>query len=1653
MNNIYSSVLSRLPLSCAWLSLILGITVIWGWHSQNPLLIQVFPTFVPMQYNTAIGFVVCGLGVMTLSREMPTYAQICGTFLMLLGCASLSQYVFGVNLGIDELLMDHYIDVKSSHPGRMAPNTALCFTLVGIAFVATSSITKLYLATSIGGNLAAAIFSLAIVALIGYSIGIGDSYGWESLTKMAVHTSVGFVVIGVGLFTYCLSTSYLIIRSYWPSWLVSAAVFAGLSLTFAIWQEIRVYELKLIEQLGLSASVSIMVEESALGLGLLATFIAVFYLWGRVKSEGAASNQVEQLSAVPSRIYAGTLLVGILLSISIYQVLHVSYQNNTKTRFNGAVNIHIQSVVQGINLYLDTTYDLRAALSSAEVYTRSEFEKLTRRDIKSLPGLVSIQWAPKVTRAERANFEQQSINGEPILIKELNEQGQLVVVPERDVYYPVYYAEPLADNYQALGFDLNSNPRAEAAIPISIEQDNIYVSERVTLVQSKNQKHGLIIQLPVYRLHEDNTNQTLIGFAVTVIDIAQMVEDVLNTYTEPTGFDLTFEDVNASEGNQLVYKHISRMDRTLTEPGMSHTREINFANATWRITGELVNDERYPAWSWMTFILPAFTLLFSFFIAQFLRKNAIRDRERSTLISELATKEAHYSTLVDTIPGTVFIARLDDNYTIEYISSEVAELSAYPPEDFVNNKQFSFFSIAHEEDKPLLFESLKQAISSQKELTCEYRLTTRNGQERNIYLKGKTLFNKKQGQTLLHATAIDITAQKRSEKQFENLLETAPDAMVIINELGEILIANQQTESMFGYSKAELIGQKIELLMPERFKALHPSDRNKFFLNPTVRAMGYGNELVGLTKDGREIPVEISLSPMKRKDGVVVSAAIRDVTERNRMQNDLVVAMEKAQAATQAKSEFLANMSHEIRTPMNSIIGMSYLALQTELTNKQRSYIEKTHQSAESLLGIINDILDFSKIEAGQLTIEKVPFELGKTLDSLANIIGLKAEEKGIELVFDTPADVTQRLIGDPLRLLQILINLSNNAIKFTEQGDVVVSISQTSIQGDTVNLRFEISDTGIGMTQEQQDKLFKSFSQGDTSVTRKFGGTGLGLAICKNLTELMGGEIAVSSMPLQGSCFSFTLPFEIDRTVSATTACTSLDLGAFNVLVVDDNKSSRDILSTILEGFTVNVTTCESGREAIELIKVRNQDAPFHFVFMDWKMPELDGIETTRIIQSDPNIKQVPTFIMVTAFKREEAIIAASDIKLKAFLTKPVTPSTLLDTMLNVGQEEGTVALPTMEHTLQSDASTQLVGAKVLLVEDNGFNQAVATELLQLHQIEVDVANHGLEAIQMLNKNDYDGVLMDCQMPVLDGYSATERIREMPQYQSLPIIAMTANAMAGDKEKALASGMNDHIAKPVKVETMLSTMAKWIKPAHPQRLEGIETSTEQVIDLNETIASIEKIPPLDFMDRKQALDYSANSVELVLSLMSRFAKEQSGFAAELNKLILQDDLNAALRTVHSLKSNAASLGLKAIAELAQEIEHSMKTAMQRGDNFDSLSKPISELNALLEEATHTMSAALAEQAVDNQTENAHTDTKTLSAKQTIALIGKLKASLETCDTACIEECEALLRNDFLIDYHGQLQMIQQSIEEFDFDAALAKLSEFYDEIGALCEV
>ncbi|MCC2973833.1 hybrid sensor histidine kinase/response regulator [Massilia sp. IC2-476] len=735
-------------------------------------------------------------------------------------------------------------------------------------------------------------------------------------------------------------------------------------------------------------------------------------------------------------------------------------------------------------------------------------------------------------------------------------------------------------------------------------------------------------------------------------------------------------------------------------------------------------------------------------------------------------------------------------------------------------------------------------------------------------------------------------------------------------------------------------------------------------------------------------------------------------------------AMLRAEAEARMKSEFLANMSHEIRTPMNAIIGMSRLALMGDAPPKLRNYLSKILGAGEHLLGLINDILDYSKIEAGKLAIEDVAFDLNESFDHLSSVISVKSDAKGVELVFRVGPGVPQHLVGDPLRLGQVLVNLAGNAVKFTERGEIVVAVEVVERLDERVTLEFSVTDTGIGMSEEEIARLFQSFTQADSSTTRKYGGTGLGLSISRQLVELMGGSIGATSTPGKGSRFAFTLPLGMPADEAA--AARPVALRQVRALVVDDSATARAALAEMLDALGVQTDTVASGEECLAaLATARQGDKPYGVVLMDYLMPGLDGVETIRRIHAASPGAAPPAILMVSVCTRDAVLEQEGELPVDAFLHKPVAPALLYHSMLQAlspqGAGLGPLAPPAMAPMSSVAELPRLDGARILLAEDNANNREVALDFMAAARMQVDVAFNGVEAVRMAKAGDYDLVLMDIQMPELDGLDAAREILADPRLRKLPIVAMTAHALPSDRARSLEAGMIDHVTKPIDPDLLFCALLKWIDPT---RLAGrpLPAAQPQPAIQFEGLAALPRVPGLDWQRALEKVDGQRSRLE---KRASSFVREYADAPRILREALGSSDHPRLQSLAHNLKSSAAYVGAFELAASAHRLEQDL-----RNGQAERLATQVPGLV----HAAETVLAALAQLAEAAQPRRA--DPAALAE-----LLGRLQEHLHQDDARAedvLRELEALLHGGA---HDAVLGELRRAVLDLEYGAALAPLA------------
>ena len=756
---------------------------------------------------------------------------------------------------------------------------------------------------------------------------------------------------------------------------------------------------------------------------------------------------------------------------------------------------------------------------------------------------------------------------------------------------------------------------------------------------------------------------------------------------------------------------------------------------------------------------------------------------------------------------------------------------------------------------------------------------------------------------------------KRAEMRFRRLFESTPEATVIVDGDGRIVLMNSLTEQLLGYRRDEILGEPIEVLIPEHLRAVHAHHRERYAQAPRPRRMEESRNLYGRRKDGTEFPMEISLSPLETDEGTLVSAILCDVTGRKRAEAELKQAKEAAEAANRAKSDFLATMSHEIRTPMNGIIGMAELALDTDLTPDAREYLTMVKASADSLLDVLNDILDFSKIEAGKLDLEARDFAprdiLGATLKTLA----VRAQKKGLELACRIDPDVPEIVMGDGGRLRQVIVNLVGNAIKFTGRGDVTVAVERESpASPDVVRLHFTVTDTGVGIPAERQQAIFDSFEQADSATTRKYGGTGLGLTISSRLVDMMDGRIWVESQVGRGSTFHFTARFGVSAAGEPAAIAPSL-LAGLPVLVVDDSAAHRHILEQTLIGLEMRPTLADGGLAALDAVRRgRTARTPFALALVDAHMPEMDGFTLIEATRGDTPLAGA-IIMMLDVVDPASHAARCRTLGVATHLTKPIKQSDLIAAITaTLGRPAPADDGPARAVAASPPASRRL---RILLTEDNAINQTLSVRLLEKRGHTVVAADNGKEALAALGKGTFDLVLMDVHMAEMDGFEATAAIRDTEQATGahIPIVAMTADAMTGDRERCIKAGMDAYVSKPIQPARLFAAIES-VVPA---------VAATAPVAATAALAGAAAVPVIDTAMLVEQFD---GDTELLQDIVRLFHDRCPAMLSNIRSAIGRRDGKALELAAHTMRGSVSMLAASAASDAARQLE----TIGRRGD-------------------------------------------------------------------------------------------------------------------------
>ncbi len=1015
----------------------------------------------------------------------------------------------------------------------------------------------------------------------------------------------------------------------------------------------------------------------------------------------------------------------------------------------------------------------------------------------------------------------------------------------------------------------------------------------------------------------------------------------------------------------------------LVEQGMAaiSAAELDELHGKW--LNEPADFKQYARYAVQAAAVLALALaLLGIWVWSLRRAVAARTAERTRAEHALIERELQLRTIGDNLPhGFIYQYELAGGRTrFRYVSAGVTSTLGFAPEELTADAD-RFFALIPADSRAAYAAAEARSAAAQSVLSAALPLDLPDGRRRWLLVQSRPRPGP-DGSVLWDGIGLDVTEKyaaetelERHRQQLESLvarrtadLRRSNDELAYTQfamdragigiawnnaETGQFTYANDELCRQLGYPREALLRLTVSDLNPEVPPAVVRQTAAE------LRASGGSRRIETRFRrcDGTFYPVAVTVYLNRAAGREWFIAFFEDITLRKAYEGELRIAKDAAETADRAKSAFLANMSHEIRTPMNAIIGMAHLALKTDLNPRQRDYLLKIQQSGQHLLGVLNDILDFSKIDAGKLTIERIEFDLEQVLGHVTSLVAERAAAKGLELIVALDPGVPLRLIGDPLRIAQILVNYANNAVKFTDRGTISIRVSVPEPSPSEPSrpepgpqepdatgllLRCAVRDTGIGISADELPRLFQSFQQADTSTTRRFGGTGLGLVISKRLAELMGGTVGVESTPGAGSTFWLQVPLERSQ-ADARPAPARPDLHGRRVLVVEDNDEAREVIGAMLRTLTFETTAVASGAAALaEVDQARAAGRPYEVVLLDWQMPGMDGLSTARAIRGAASTEP-PLLLMVTAYDRDQLIGPAGEAGIADILSKPVTPSILFDSLLRQlgtglgtgpGTGPGSATLPAPGGTGVDGLPAGLAahaGRRVLLVEDNELNQEVATELLREAGLAVELAPDGAVALAKVQETDYDLVLMDMQMPVMDGLAATRAIRALPGRADLPILAMTANALPADRERCVAAGMNDHIPKPIDPEDLWSKLLRWLGPDRAGTPgSAAEPSGSR---LPEGIAGL---------NVAAGLRRTLGREPLYLRLLTEFVTGQSAAPARLAEALAAADWAGAERIAHTLKATTAQIGADELSSVAAELETLIRNR-ESGTRLDRL--------------------------------------------------------------------------------------------------------------------
>jgi len=1202
-------------------------------------------------------------------------------------------------------------------------------------------------------------------------------------------------------------------------------------------------------------------------------------------------------------------------------------------RFERRVAVTQDEIINHIRLYealLHGTGGLFAASKSVE---RDEWRSYIKAlDLKNrYPGIVSLQYAPYVSAEHFERFKSETAaDGFP----------DYTIHPAgiRPFYIPVKFVEPIENNPVAIGFDMATEPQRTAALLKARDDGQIANSKRVKLLHDSKAVPHLLMFLPIYKKGASTENiqerrNAIEGWIGAVVSVPKMMKALLPGSS--TGIDFEIYDAPAISRESLLYdsdNHLAEVNIQSADPEFERrsfrtTETIHTGGLTWSVRYSTLtpfdteNSTDTPLLVLVTGLTLSF-LFFSLFRAQYHTESRALSLA-SEMTANLRDSEARTRMILSTARDA-FIAMDAGGQIIEWNSQ--AEVTFGRTREQVSGKRLDELIIPPSQ-RAAHVAGLARFLATGQGPALNQRIELRgmhaDGHEFPVELTISPIPSS--GGFIFSAFLRDISERKHAEEALRQsemrvrlLLDSTAEAIYGVDNHGMCSFANPACVRMLGAKDtSQLLGKHMHSLIHYAHASgnPYPEEDCKIFQAFQKGVGTHEDDEVFWRLDGTFFEVEYWSFPMRSEESVVGAVVtFLDITERRRAQKNLRNAQEAAESATRAKSQFLANMSHEIRTPMNGIIGMAGLLLDTEMNSEQREFATTIQSSADALLTIINDILDFSKIEAGKMELEIIDFDLRSVVEDTVDLLAAQAQGKGLELASQIDTNVAIYLKGDPGRFRQVLTNLLSNAIKFTKKGEVILRIVREQSDVQTITLKVSVTDTGIGLSQQSQAKLFQPFTQADSSTTRKYGGTGLGLAICKHLVEMMQGKLGIESQAGVGSTFWFTACF--DRQLRKTTKINVLNscINGVRVLIVDDNATNRKILHYQTSAWEMRPQLSEGGSNSLALLRgAAAENDPFKLALLDMQMPEMDGLMLARAIKSDPAIASTKLLLMTSI---GDSLVGNKDIDV--CLTKPVKQSRLLDSIVDV------LAGEAIEDAIQRDfpvtesiVRDSSLRIRVLVAEDNAVNQRLMSRQLQKLGYFADVAENGIEVLKALDKTHYDIILMDCQMPEMDGYETATRIRQRAERdRHTPIIALTANAMEGDRDKCLAAGMNDYVSKPVDVDKLRFVLERWQKTSHGSKSSAQIKATVTQPDI------------IDFNLVREAL---GNDEAAVKELFALYLQQTEEYFQKLDKAILEGSAKEVCYLAHTCAGGSLTCGVLAIVPMLRELEMNSKAGNLSG--------------------------------------------------------------------------------------------------------------------------